>query len=145
MKYILTILAIFAAAALASLHAAEPVIVVESATRVTIDGQDYGKPIDAIANNPTLAPDIQRALEVWAAEITAAKEEATAALAAKSSRIASVLEAKLAAELATGDGPKAALIRELQSAAAKPAEDLKKEELAAKMAAIKAELEALKK
>lgn len=143
MKYILTILAIFAAAAIAS--AADPTVKVNSATSVTVDGVDYGKPVDAIANNPALAPAIQRALEAWAAEITTAKTEAEAALAAKSSRIASVLEAKLAAELATGDGPKAALIRELQSAAAKPAEDLKKEELAAKMAAIKAELEALKK
>lgn len=143
MKYILTILAIFAAAAIAS--AADPAVKVNSATSVVVDGVDYGKPVDAIANNPTLAPAIQRALEVWAAEITAAKTQAEAALAAKNGRIDAVLSAKLAEELATGDGPKAQLLRELKAAAVKPAEDIKREALEAEIAAKKAELEALTK
>ena len=143
MKYILTILAIFAAAAIAS--AADLTVKVNSATSVTIDGIDYGKPVDAIANNPALAPAIQRALEVWAAEITAAKTEAEAALAAKNGRIDAVLSAKLQAELATGDGPKAALLRELKAAAVKPEEVIKREALEAEIAAKQKELEALNK
>ena len=143
MKYILTILAIFAAAAIAS--AADPAVKVNSATSVTVDGIDYGKPVDAIANNPALAPAIQRALEVWAAEITAAKTEAEAALVAKNGRLDAVLSAKLAEEMKTGDGPKAQLLRELKAAAIKPAEDIKREELEARAAAIAAEIEALKK
>ena len=208
MKHILTAFII----AVATIAGAEPPDVkVISATSVTVDKIDYGKPIDAIANNPALAPAIQRALETWAAEITtekdvvvakvsadkdkevakviaekdsalakasaekdkevakiiaekdsaiakviaekdsaiakvtAEKDSAVAALAAKSSRIATVLEAKLNAELTTGDGPKAALIRELQAAAAKPAEDLRREALEAEITAKKAELEALTK
>lgn len=143
MKYILTILAIFAAAALAA-AADHPVVVVQSATSVTVDGQGYGKPIDAIANNPTLAPAIQRALEVWAAEITAAKTEAEAALAAKNGRVDAVLSAKLADEMKTGDGPKAQLLRELKAAATKPEEQAKIEALQAEIAAKQAELAKLK-
>jgi len=62
MKLTLLILTTFAFA-ITALHAAEPVVVVNSVNRVTVDGIDFGKPADAIANNHALAPAIQRALE----------------------------------------------------------------------------------
>jgi hypothetical protein len=115
MKHILLIL-LTCTAAISTLHAVDPVVVVRSATSVTVDGIDYGKPVDAIANNPQLTSPIQRALEVWVAGVVAAQAEAEAQRAAEAAKIRAILSARLTAELATGDGPKAALIREIQAA-----------------------------
>lgn len=133
-------------ALLSSLSAlsAEPLVIVHSATRVTVDGTDYGKPIDAIANNSKLAPAIQRALEQWAGAHEAERDAAKSALAAKEQRIQAVLQSRLSAEVTTGDGPKAKLLRELLTEAAAPAKLLKQQALEAEIAAKKKELELLK-
>jgi len=43
-----------------------PQIIVQSSQSVLVDGQNYGKVCDTIANNPQLASGIQIALEAWA-------------------------------------------------------------------------------
>ena len=53
-------------------------IIVQSPTVVLVDGQNYGKVADTIANNQQLASDIQIALELWAKEKEDAVEKATA-------------------------------------------------------------------
>jgi len=58
MKNILLTLALCAS----TLHAADTVVVV-SATQVTVNGVDAGKPADTIRNRPELASAIQTALE----------------------------------------------------------------------------------
>lgn len=135
---------------LSALHAADPVVVVHSATRVTVDGIDYGKPIDAIANNSKLAPALQRALEQWAAAQEAERDASKAALAAKQARIKAVLETKLAAEVKENaaikltDGPRSKLLRELIDEAETPERVLKRQALEAEIVAKKKELESLK-
>lgn len=127
-----------------SAFSADPVVIVHSATRVTVDGTDYGKPIDAIANNSKLAPAIQRALEAWAAAHEAERDAAKAALTAKSQRLQEVLKSRLGAEEKTGEGPRVKLLRELITEAAAPEKLLKQQALEAEIAAKKKELEALK-
>ena len=69
--------------------AAEPVVTVTSATSVTVDGVDSGKPLDTIKNRPELASAIQRALEKWQADFVAAKAaDVAAAEAAKAEALA---------------------------------------------------------
>lgn len=147
MKHLLIALSVFTFA-IAALHA-EPVVVVQSATSVTVDGVNFGKPADAIANNPKLASAIQVALEKWAADVTAAKADSDAKLAAKSARINAVLQSRLAAEQATNPtgvkGPKTLLLESLIGEAAKPDADLKREALAAEIAAKQKELEDIPK
>ena len=53
-------------------------IIVQSPTVVLVDGQNYGKVADTIANNQQIASDIQIALELWAKEKEDAVEKATA-------------------------------------------------------------------
>lgn len=79
MKSILILLTMLAA--LAPLCAAEPVVVVQSSTVVLVDGENFGKPADVIANNRALAPAIQRALEKWNAELVAERDAAQTDLA----------------------------------------------------------------
>ena len=45
-----------------------PKIIIQSPTVVLVDGENYGKVCDTIANNKQLASDIQIALELWAKE-----------------------------------------------------------------------------
>lgn len=90
MKHILTLLALVFTAA--TLHAADPIVIVKSATSVTVDGVDFGKPADAIANNKKLASAIQIALEKWAAE----KDAAHAAALAGAASDKATAEAKVA-------------------------------------------------
>ena len=79
--------------------AAEPVVVVQSATLVTIDGVDSGKPADTIRNRPELASAVQRALETWAAaeaaKLAKAQSDLAAALARRS-ELVNLAKAKLA-------------------------------------------------
>jgi len=51
-----------------------PKIIIQSPTVVFVDGENYGKVCDTIANNVQLASDIQIALENWASELTAENE-----------------------------------------------------------------------
>ena len=86
-----------------SLHAADVVVVV-SATSVTVNGVPAGKPADTIRNRPELASAIQLALEQREAEqaaaLAAAKSELAAALARRTKLIelAKLSLAKLPAE-----------------------------------------------
>jgi hypothetical protein len=48
-----------------SVFAATPVVAIVSPTSVTVDGANYGTPIDTMKNNPQLASAIQAALVVW--------------------------------------------------------------------------------
>lgn len=118
-----------------ALTAADPVVVVHSASRVTVDGADFGKPADAIANNKQLAPAIQRALEVWAAAEEQRLADAEAELAALKTRINSVLTGMLEAELKTGEGPRTTLLRKLIAEAQKNDKQLKLEALQAEILA----------
>lgn len=115
--------------------AADPVVVVQSATSVLVNGEDYGKTADAIANNKQLAPLIQTALEAWAAKIEDAKADAIAEHAALKTRINTVLNGMLTEELKTGDGPKAELLRKLIAESQKTEKQLKLETIQAEIAA----------
>lgn len=134
MKLTANIIAIFALA-ISALHAADPVVIVQSATSVTVNGDDYGKPADAIANNKQLAPLIQTALEAWAAKLEADKADAIAEHAALKTRINTVLNGMLTEELKTGDGPKAELLRKLIAESQKTEKQIKLETLQAEIAA----------
>ena len=140
MKLLALILSAFQ---LFSLSAFSADVVVTSATSVTIDGVASGKPCDAIANNPQLASAIQIALEQWAAKITAEKADVAAEHAALKSRISTVLNGMLTEELKTGEGPRTALLRKLIDEAGKSDADLKREALAAEIAAKQKELQSL--
>lgn len=129
----------------ALLSAAEPVVIVTSATSVTVDGAPYGKPADVIANNPQLASAVQTALETWAAEMTAEKAEAEADLNALKGRIDTVLNAMLTEELKTGEGPRTAVLRKLIAESKKSDRQLATERLAAEIAEKQAELAKLNK
>jgi hypothetical protein len=141
MKFLLALLALFTLA-ITALHAAD-VVTITSATSVLVNGVDYGKPADAIANNKQLAPAIQLALEKWAADITADKATAEAERNALKARISTVLNTMLTEELKTGDGPKAELLRKLIAESQKSDADLKREALAAEISAKQAELQKL--
>lgn len=142
MKHILIILAAFTLA-IAALHAADPVVTITSATSVLVDGVNFGKPADAIANNKALAPAIQSALEKWAAEKEDAKADTEAELASLKARISTVLNSMLTEELKTGEGPRTALLRKLITEASKTDKQLKLEALEAEIAAKQKEAAAL--
>ena len=125
------IIALVFTAAIASLHAADPVVVVHSATRVTVDNVEFGKPIDAIANNAHLAPAIQRALEQWAAAQEVLKTRLDA-------------EQKQNAALKLSDGPRSKLLKELITEAETPERVLKRQAIEAEIAAKTKELETLR-
>lgn len=74
----------------------------------------------------------------------AAKAKVEADLAALKQRIDTVLNGLLNEELKTGDGPRAQLLRDLIAQAGKSDAELKREALAAEIAAKQRELEALK-
>lgn len=71
---------------------AAPTVAITDAGTVTVDGSDYGKIADAIANNKQLAPAIQGALDAHLASLRTAKTEAEA----KAAAIISKAEAALA-------------------------------------------------
>ena len=73
-----------------SLHAADVVVVV-SATSVTVNGAPAGKPADTIRNRPELASAIQLALEQREAEQAAALAVAKSELAAALARRAALV------------------------------------------------------
>jgi len=102
-------------------------IIVQSPTVVLVDGQNYGKVADTIANNKQLASDIQIALEAWAQE----KETTLSEITADRARIAKLL-ADASDAFDKGDVAKLAAMRasalqtegekKLQAALAKKAE-----------------------
>lgn len=68
-----------------------PAITITSIASLTLDGKPAGKVADAIANNRALAPDIQRALEAWDAERTAASKAAVDAAKAEAATLKQAL------------------------------------------------------
>lgn len=135
-----TILALLASATLC--FAAEPVVVVQSATLVTIDGVDSGKPADTIRNRPELASAVQRALETWAAaeaaKLAKAQSDLAAALARRS-ELVNLAKAKLA-ELP----PDArAIVSNVVAQAELPDKEAQRARIAAEIAAKQAELNKL--
>ena len=122
--------------------AAEPVVVVQSATLVTIDGVDSGKPADTIRNRPELASAIQRALETWAAaeaaKLTKAQSDLAAALARRS-ELVSLAKAKLAELPAEAR----AIVSNVVAQAELPEKEAQRARIAAEIAAKQDELNKL--
>lgn len=117
-----------------------PVVVVTSPTQVSVNGVQRGKPCDVVANEPTLAPAMQAALEAWAAQVQAERDAAVQALQAKEGRISTVLATLLEREKKTApNGTTVQLLEELKVEAAKPAERVKLETLDAEIARLQAE------
>lgn len=126
MKKTLFILSLILAAMTATFAGVEIV----SPSQVIVNGQPSGSIVDALANGAD-RPAMLDAVVAWekaaADKLTAANtatENATAAgeaaLTAEKKRVADILAAALADELATGDGPVAARIRQLQAAIVTP-------------------------
>jgi hypothetical protein len=116
---------------------AEPVVVVVSATVVTVDGVNAGKPADTIRNRPELASAIQRALEAretqQAAALAAVQAKFDAALAANAALVAKLQAAATPAALAA-----------VRAEAVTPELDRKRAALTAELAAKQKELDALR-
>ena len=112
-------------------------IIVQSSQVVLVDGQNYGKVCDTIANNPQLASGIQLALEAWAES----EAEKLSVITADRDRIAALL-ADASAAFDAGDVAKLTAMR----AAALQTETEKKLAAAlAKKAEAEAEIAALAK
>ena len=135
-----TILALLASVALCL--AAEPVVVVQSATVVTIDGVDSGKPADTIRNRPELASAVQRALETWAAaeaaKLAKAQSDLAAALARRS-ELVNLAKAKLAELPAEAR----AIVSNVVAQAEMPEKEAQRARIAAEIAAKQEELNRL--
>ena len=135
-----TILALLASATLCL--ATEPVVVVKSATLVTIDGVDSGKPADTIRNRPELASAVQRALETWAAaeaaKLAKAQSDLAAALARRS-ELVNLAKAKLAELPAEAR----AIVSNVVAQAELPEKEAQRARIAAEIAAKQAELNKL--
>jgi len=137
MKYILALLA-----SASFCLAAEPVVVVQSATLVTVDGVDSGKPADTIRNRPELASAVQRALETWAAaeaaKLAKAQSDLAAALARRS-ELVNLAKAKLAELPAEAR----AIVSNVVAQAELPEKEAQRARIAAEIAAKQAELNKL--
>lgn len=122
---------------------AEPVVVVLSATRVTVDGREAGKPADTIANRPELASALQRALERFVSAEAAKLEAAEAKLAAAVAARAAVV-ARVKAEATTLSAAAQRELRGLLHGLDAPEREARAAALRAELAAKQAELDALK-
>tara|TARA_R110000868_G_scaffold380060_1_gene646053 strand:+ start:108 stop:557 length:450 start_codon:yes stop_codon:yes gene_type:complete len=136
-----------------SLHAADVVVVV-SATSVTVNGAPAGKPADTIRNRPELAGAIQLALEQREAEqasaLALAKSDAATALAALQSKLDAALAtraaliAKAKAKLAELPEDSRAIVLSVITEAETPEIEIRRAKLAAELAAKQKELDLLK-
>ena len=138
MKNILITLAL----SLASVHAADVVVVV-SATSVTVNGAPAGKPADTIRNRPELASAIQLALEQREAEqasaLAAVQSKLDASLATRAALIA-----KAKAKLAELPEASRAVVLSVITDAELPELVRRRAQLAAELAAKQKELSDLK-
>lgn len=143
MKTIASLIALIALA-LAPLPvvAAEPVVVVRSATLVTVDGVDAGKPADTIRNRPEIAAAVQRALEAWAATEAAKLAKAEADLAAALARRAELVNLARA-KLAQLPPEARAIVSNVVAQAELPEKEAQRARIAAEIAAKQAELNKL--
>ena len=125
-----------------SLHAADVVVVV-SATSVTVNGVPAGKPADTIRNRPELASAIQLALEQreveQAAALAAVQSKLDASLATRAALIA-----KAKAKLSELPEASRAIVLSVITEAEIPEIDLRRARLAAELAAKQKELDLLK-
>lgn len=128
MKHILVLLALCAS----TLHAAD-VVVVQSATSVSVNGVNAGKPADTIRNRPELASAIQVALEKRAAEQAKALADVQAELAAT--------QAKLSTLLTKLNGINSAEVKALLAEENRPENDKKRAKLREELAAKQKELD----
>jgi len=155
MKFLLIILATFTAS-IAALHAqtsatlAADLQAADAAHWPTIiallKAQRAELTAAHVASLAAAATDSTAALKAAAAreaEAKAAQQKADADLAALKQRIDTFLNGLLNAELQTGDGPRAQLLRKLITEAGKSDAELKREALAAEIAAKQAELSKL--
>lgn len=89
MKKLLLLLSLFTA----TVFAAAPVVKIDSASNIFVDGVNYGQAADAIANNPQLASAIQVALVAF---VKKQSDDAAQAIAdhnaAKAAEIAALQE-----------------------------------------------------
>ncbi len=92
MKTIVRFFLLFAVAA-AFASAADPVVAIDSATNVYIDGVNFGQPADVIANNPKIAPLVQTALVGF---VKKTETDAAAAKAVEVAAVAATRDAQLA-------------------------------------------------
>ena len=138
MKNSILVLALFSC----SLHAADVVVVV-SATSVTVNGVPAGKPADTIRNRPELASAIQLALEQreveQAAALAAVQSKLDASLATRAALIA-----KAKAKLSELPEASRAIVLSVITEAEIPEIDLRRARLAAELAAKQKELDLLK-
>lgn len=138
---LLTILAALSLQLAAS--GAEPVVVVVSATAVTVDGVNAGKPADTIRNRPELASAVQRALEAHEAQqaaVLAAVQSRLDAALARRAELVTLAKSKLA-EL---DPAARAVVSNVVAQAELPDKEAQRARLAAELAAKQKELDALK-
>ena len=118
-------------------------VVVNTATSITVNGVESGKPADTIRNRPELASSIQLALEKWeadkATELSALKTEVEKLKARRAEVLAAMRDRleKLPTEART------ALVEAL-AFVERPEREKRKAELAAELAAKQKELDALK-
>ena len=126
-----------------SLHAADVVVVV-SATSVTVNGTPAGKPADTIRNRPELASAIQLALEQreveQAAALAAVQSKLDAALATRAALIA-----KAKAKLSELPEASRAIVLSVITEAEIPDIDRKRAQLAAEILAKQVEAAAKQK
>lgn len=126
-----------------SLHAADVVVVV-SATSVTVNGAPAGKPADTIRNRPELASAIQLALEQREAEQAAALAAVQSKLdAALATRVALIAKAK--AKLSELPEASRAIVLSVITEAEIPDIDRKRAQLAAEILAKQVEAAAKQK
>lgn len=112
-------------------------VVVVSATIVTVDGVNAGKPADTIRNRPELDAAIQRALEKRDAE-------QAAAFAALQKRLDEVIAAHAALLSKLQAATKPQELEAVRVEATKPEREKKRAALAAELAAKQKEFDALK-
>lgn len=123
---LLSVCALCASVALTPAKAADPQVVINPDLSATIDGAPAGTIVDLLATRDSARPAALDKLIEWRDAIEqkkAEQAEAHAALVAQQQALselkASLLakaEAALAAELESGDGPKAARLREIVAA-----------------------------
>jgi hypothetical protein len=122
-----------------------PEVIIVSASSVTVDGVNYGAPIDAMKNNPQLTAAIQAALIVWQNQRLADVATAQAAQAAAEVKLKALVDGTTAVlALPTADQQIAAgqaLIAKVQASEAdaqKAALLQQQADIAAKLAALQA-------
>jgi Skp family chaperone for outer membrane proteins len=128
----------------ASASAADPVIVVNSPSSITIDGAESGKVADCIANHPQLASAIQRALEKWHASREAALAKLERDAEIKSTAALETIKEMKHAEEKTGKGKRWEALDELQAALNVTADDVAVKRLDEQIASLKREREKIR-